>query len=211
MSASEQFHRYGGISKGKRNDPEIPAVDDGDPVLRPKPCKPRCSDPTFLVLGFVAFIVVGYLSVFYTTHELGQHYSQYREEEVKHVETAEDLHALSFEKGDYYQDVVVGVGSSGPHEGVDSGVTSNKALGSFESREGRAQTPDQHGFLDGKEAEVLQTEARESGSIAGVLKDSGTGEETMHAAGPSLGNSGSRNQPGMVYSFVTMYTRTCTD
>lgn len=204
MSESERFHRYGGISKGKRSDSEIPAVDDGDPVLRPKPCsKPRWSDPTFLVLGFVAFIVVGYMSMFYTTHELGQSYSQYRKEEAKHVETVEDLHAVSFGERDYDQDVIAGLGSSGPNEPADYGVTtSNKALGISESREVRPQTP------DGKKEEVLLTGARESGSIDGVPKESRGGEKpaekTVHAPEESLKYSGSINQPGMIY-----YSRLC--
>lgn len=207
MSDSGRFYRYGGISKGKRSDPEIPEVqDDGDPVLRPNPCKPRCSDPTFLVLGFVAFIVVGYLSVFYTTHELGQNQSRYRQQEVKYVETVEDLHAQSFGEQDY-RDVVVGLGSSGPHERVDDAVASNKALGSSESLEGREQTADQRGFLGGEKAEALLTGARESGDIAGALKEGRSGEElgdkTVHAAGESSGYPGSINQPGMVLLLVT--------
>ena len=88
MRGTTAFARY----DGEPRDPEEAGVeveDDGDPVLRAKSCK-RCgpkprtwSDPGYLVLGLLVFIVLGYLSAFYTTRQLQEDQQQIRQPQTQ--------------------------------------------------------------------------------------------------------------------------------
>ncbi|CAM9358851.1 unnamed protein product, partial [Ascophyllum nodosum] len=109
MREATALLRHNGCPRRDQSDAEIPEVqDDGDPVLRASKQCNQCggkksrsrSGSSYLAVGLVAFIVLGYLSAFDTTHQLQEEHREHRQSSQEREKQVEGLLAAGQRDGE---------------------------------------------------------------------------------------------------------------